>query len=464
MNKNLAIIDIETTGGSAKRERIIEIAIVIFDGDKIINQFESLVNPERSIPPFISQMTGITNEMVSSAPKFFEIAKKIVELTEDCIFVAHNVRFDYGFVTEEFYNLGYTYSRKQLDTLKLFKNFFPGLKSYSLGKLIDHFNIKVDSRHRAMADVNATLEILKIGLQNQSSANYLYKNLKTTLKQTKFPTAISGDKYENLPEKTGVYYFYDEYGKILYIGKSINIKKRINQHFQKISTKSNLLFNLTYDVDYTLTGSELIAFLLEATEIKKHKPELNKALRTNYFPYLVITKKNKNGFLGLKIVKNSEIQENEEKLGSFSNKLSAKHFIDAIINQLSLCHNINNDSGELHQCTDYELGNCNGACIGLENNESYNSRILSFIEADKLYDHETFALIDIGRNYDESTVVLVENNSYSGYGYFNKKEESIESIEDARNLITFSKPNKDFDSIIRRFINENQKSIKILTW
>ena len=115
----LAVIDVETTGGSAKQERIIEFAVIVFDESGIIDEYETLINPEKSVPPFISHMTGITDEMLVNAPKFYEVAKKIIEITDNCIFVAHNVRFDFSFVTEEYYNLGYTYTRKQLCTIKI---------------------------------------------------------------------------------------------------------------------------------------------------------------------------------------------------------------------------------------------------------------------------------------------------------------------------------------------------------
>ena len=147
-----AIIDVETTGGQPFTDKIIEIAIILHDGNQVIEKFETLINPERQIPANISVLTGISNEMVREAPKFYEVAKRIIELTEDAIFVAHNVRFDYNFVKEEYKRLGYVFTKKQLCTVRLSRQTFPGLPSYSLGNLIKHFNIKVDARHRAMAD------------------------------------------------------------------------------------------------------------------------------------------------------------------------------------------------------------------------------------------------------------------------------------------------------------------------
>jgi len=205
--KHYAIIDIETTGGSAHREKITEVAIVVFDGEKIIREYETLINPERSIPTFITQLTGITNEMVREAPKFYEVAKDIVEITEDTVFVAHNVRFDYSFIQEEFKRLGYNYSRKKLCTVRMSRTAFPGLRSYSLGKLIKHFDIEVQDRHRAMADVRATLELFKkIQKANDSDAGNDFF-IKNSMRNINLPELITHEQVLDLPEATGVYYF-----------------------------------------------------------------------------------------------------------------------------------------------------------------------------------------------------------------------------------------------------------------
>ncbi|MFZ1750838.1 MAG: 3'-5' exonuclease, partial [Saprospiraceae bacterium] len=155
--KIYAVVDIETTGGMAKRDRITEIAIVLYDGREIIDRYETLIQPDRSIPYEITRITGIDDAMVADAPRFYEVAKKVVEMTDNTIFVAHNVRFDYSFIKEEFATLGYTFTRRQLCTVVLSRKAFPGLKSYSLGNLIKHFDIKVQNRHRAMDDVLATV-------------------------------------------------------------------------------------------------------------------------------------------------------------------------------------------------------------------------------------------------------------------------------------------------------------------
>ena len=228
MNK-FAIIDIETTGGRARDERITEIAIALHDGEKTIETFETLINPERSIPYYITKITGIDDQMVAQAPRFYEVAKRIIQLTEGSIFVAHNVRFDYSFVQEEFRRLGYTYTRKQLDTVRLAREAFPGLGSYSLGALIERFNIKVKDRHRALADVLATVKIFEMIMAKKENMDRAEDFVNRGVKESQLPASLNLEKLHALPDQCGVYYLHDANGDVVYVGKSINIKKRIAQ-------------------------------------------------------------------------------------------------------------------------------------------------------------------------------------------------------------------------------------------
>ena len=170
-----SIIDIETTGGNPKTEKITEIAVFLHDGTRITEEFSSLVNPERTIPSFITEITGISNKMVANAPRFYEIAKDIVELTNDRIFVAHNAPFDYGFICEEFRQLGYVYSRNLLCTVKLSRKIIPGLRSYSLGKLCYDLNIRIENRLRAKGNALATVKLFEMLLELESAGKPLYR-------------------------------------------------------------------------------------------------------------------------------------------------------------------------------------------------------------------------------------------------------------------------------------------------
>lgn len=284
-SRKYAIIDVETTGGSARRERLTEIAIAVHDGEKVIDTFESLINPERPIPPFIQKLTGITNAMVEDAPYFYEIARKVVEMTEGCIFVAHNVKFDYMFIRSEFERLGYTYQRRQLCTKQLSKKLFPQIGRYGLDRLIDYFNIEVENRHRAMADVKATVEVFAHLLQQEQESNAFNQLINNGIKLSKLPGHLMLDDLHRIPEASGVYYFFGQNDHLLYVGKSKNIQKRVMQHFSKPTNQSLKFLSRTYRIDFEETGSEITAILREDEVIKQQRPEYNIAQRKTQKPY-----------------------------------------------------------------------------------------------------------------------------------------------------------------------------------
>lgn len=280
-----AIIDVETTGGSARQERVTEIAIAIHDGKNVIDTFESLVNPERPIPPFIQKLTGITNEMVEEAPYFYEIARKIVEMTDGCIFVAHNVKFDYMFIRSEFERLGYSYQRRQLCTSQLSKKLFPEIGRYSLDKLIDFFDIYTDTRHRAMADVLATVEVFDHLMTKDQKNNTFSTFINRGVQLSKLPHHITLEDIHRIPETSGIYYFFGENDYLIYVGKSKNIQKRVMQHFSNPTGKSLKFLSRTHRIDYEETGSEIAAILREDEVIKRERPEYNVAQRKTLKPY-----------------------------------------------------------------------------------------------------------------------------------------------------------------------------------
>jgi DNA polymerase III epsilon subunit family exonuclease len=280
---NYCIIDIETTGGNRSGNKITEIAIVKTDGFKVIEKFETLLNPERRIPSNITYLTGISNEMVKDAPRFFEVAKKIVELTKDCVFVAHNVFFDYQFIKKEFTELGFNYSRKTFCTVKASRKIFPGHKSYSLGRIAPELGIVNEARHRAMGDAMATFELFKLMKKKERQFNSVEKDQTET--RINLPTKISKELVDSIPESCGIYKFYSDEKELLYIGKSKNIKKRILSHFRiDLKRKKDIqLKSLISNIDWLETYDELAALLVEASLIKLHRPKFNVRLKSSRF-------------------------------------------------------------------------------------------------------------------------------------------------------------------------------------
>lgn len=269
-----AILDTETTGGQYNQEGITEIAIYKFDGHQIVDQFISLVNPEKEIQPFVIKLTGINNAMLRSAPKFYEVAKRIIEITEGCIIVAHNASFDYRILRLEFGRLGYEFQRETLCTVELSKRLLPEQSSHSLGKLIRSLGIPMSDRHRASGDAQATVKLFKLLLTKDTDKQILNSLIKTEIKSGLSPKLL--DIVEGLPNKVGIYYIHNEKGELIYLGKSQNIKKKVNALFVGNSRTAKKIQAEVYTVTYEITGSLLLASIKEYEELKLNKPSLNR--------------------------------------------------------------------------------------------------------------------------------------------------------------------------------------------
>ncbi|MCE2789396.1 MAG: GIY-YIG nuclease family protein [Saprospiraceae bacterium] len=416
-----AVVDIETTGGMPKRDRITEIAIVLYNGRQIIDRFESLLNPERTIPWEITRITGITDDMVKDAPKFYEIARKIVELTSDAIFVAHNVRFDYQFIREEFASLGYSFHRPQLCTVVLSRKSFPGLRSYSLGNLIEHFGIEVENRHRAMDDVLATVNILDRALQQESGVVRARQLVAAGIRQSKTPVELSMDKIRQLPDDPGVYYFYNIYGHVIYVGKSVHIRKRVLQHFSGQDGKTDKFMARVADISFTLTGSELIAMLLESAEIKALQPEINKAQRSRENPYCIYSYTDDEGYIRYDWTKSgAKLGDSVRVLNQFSSKASARSKLLYISEQLTLCPGLCGIHEPGSGCFYYQTGSCLGACQKLEPPSSYNERAAQAMESLRRTFDENIVLVTQGRSDSEAGIIVIWEGHYKGFTFVDK--------------------------------------------
>ena len=459
--KKFAIIDVETTGGIASRDRVTEIAIVTHDGTKILEQFSTLLNPERSVPYNITQITGITDEMLADAPRFYEVAKKIVEMTEDCIFVAHNVKFDYNFIREEFARLGFSYVRKQLCTVRLARQAMPGLRSYSLGNLIDTLKIKVNDRHRALADTLATVQVFEKIIAIENGTESMVERVNLGIKESQLPKGITLDKLHGLPEATGVYYLHDTNGDVIYVGKSINIKKRIMDHFADKTEKGAKIYAGVADISFELTGSELVSLLLENQEIKKIMPRINKAQRAKNLPYALYTYTDEQNFIRLAAAKNSAaIRKKMTVLAEYQQLSYAKGALKAMVKKFELCSKMTGLETQEGACFLYHLNQCKGACCDEEMAFTYNERAAEAVSGLRIAFEKDFILIDKGRDKDEKAVVLVEGNKFKGFGYFNTSDE-YSSPHDLKDYITPMPSNADALRIIRLFLSDAKGVKKI---
>ncbi|WP_053977597.1 3'-5' exonuclease family protein [Mangrovimonas xylaniphaga] len=449
-----AILDIETTGGKYNEEGITEIAIYKFDGHKVVDQFVSLVNPEREIQPFVVNLTGINNNMLRNAPKFYEVAKRIVEITEDCIIVAHNAQFDYRILKTEFKRLGFGYKRKTLCTVELSKKLIPGQDSYSLGKLARSLGIPVSDRHRAAGDAMATVKLFKMILNKDLDKYIIQDALKSDQKQINPNLKRIIDE---LPNVTGVYYLHNDDGEIIYIGKSNNIKNRVSQHFSATTTKSKKLQLQTAAVTYEETGSELVALLKESAEIKRNKPLFNRALRRNNFTFALYSHKDEAGYINLKIDKTDG---RKHPITTFTTKQSAKQFLFKIVEEFQLCQKLAGLYPTSRNCFNYTIKECLGACVKEEPHENYNSRVMEFIDKNSYRDKDML-IIDKGRELDERSVVSIKNGAFVGLGYYNLNHQITKpEILDA--IITPMENNRDSQHIIQSYLRKHKK-LKLIT-
>ena len=444
-----AIIDIETTGTAARFGKITEVAIYLHDGKGIVDEFVSLVNPECNIPYFITRLTGISNEMVATAPRFCEIAKRIVTMTEGATFVAHNAPFDYGFIREEFARLGYDYLRPTLCTVRLSRALLPGMHSYSLGKLCEVLRIQNNSRHRAAGDALATVKLFELLLQKAGDQDIRNINRSKTARNPMPP--LHKKLLDELPSATGVYYLHDESQKLIYVGKSRNIRDRVHQHLLNSSTKrAREMKERVGSVSFETTGSELIALLKESEEIKTLKPLYNRAQRRSLNAYGLYPEELPSGYIALRLKRNTS---KGVPVTSFNSLTEGRDFLFQLTAKYELCQGINGLYPGSGACFDHAIKKCHGACIGEELYSAYNARACEALQSLE-FSSGNMMIVDTGRDNTEYSVVMIENGKYLGYGFISR-DQAFEAPSEIRDLLVTAADNREIRRIIREYIKAN---------
>ncbi|MEM9362056.1 MAG: exonuclease domain-containing protein [Bacteroidota bacterium] len=430
------IIDIETTGNGIKGNRVTEIAIFKHDGKRIVDEFTSLVNPQCPIPYFITGLTGIDDQMVAHAPLFSEIADTIQEFTQNSVFVAHSVNFDYGVIKEEFRQLGIPFVRKKLCTVRLSRKLIPGLQSYSLGKLCSAIDIPLSDRHRARGDAHATVFLFEKLLRTTGSETVIQKFLNARSQEATLPPHLDKAELDAIPQKPGIYYFKDNTGNIIYVGKAINLKKRVLGHFYDKSEKEIQLCRETAHVDFELSGSELVALLMESAEIKKHYPIYNRAQKKNIKQFGVFCYEDRKGIKHLAF---NTLKSIQSPLKIFNNLTDCRLFLRQICMSYNLCPKYCQLQLTASNCSFYESTFCEGICSGKEEIEIYNSKVAKVIS--DLIDERTGTKIfkEKGRHVNEKAFVLVDDGRYKGYGFI---EDTLE-VRSRTDIEAFLIPQKN---------------------
>ncbi|UUF16570.1 MULTISPECIES: exonuclease domain-containing protein [Flavobacterium] len=429
-NTEYAIVDIETTGGNASGSRITEIAIIIHDGKNVLDRYETLVNPEQDIPPSIFGLTGINNEMVANAPIFDDISEKVLEMLTDRVFVAHNVNFDYSFVHHQLEKAGFKWSAKKLCTVRAARKIKPGLGSYSLGNLCNSLNIGLENRHRAGGDADATAILFQLLLE-WDDAGEIDKMIKKTAQDQRLPPNLPPDDFNNLPEKPGVYYFYNQQKKVIYVGKAINVKKRVASHFSgnNINPQRQHFLRDIHGISFEICGTELMALLLECTEIKKLWPTYNRALKRFEAKFGIYQYEARNGYKYLAIGKVSKFQI---CIHEFNSQYDGINLLRSLAEQFEIDHRFckytRPEEGELFQ---------NNEVKDLPDVVLHNEQVDNAIDF-LLTNRPTFAIIDKGRSKDERSCIWIENGHFHGMGYI----PSDVSIHDPLEVKNYTEPYK----------------------
>jgi DNA polymerase III subunit epsilon len=454
-----AIVDIETTGGYAENHRITEIAIYHHDGIRITESFHTLVNPGRNIPYYITGLTGITSEMVFTAPTFDQIAQQIHQKLEGKIFVAHNAHFDYAFLKKEFEQAGINWQSKRLCTVRLSRKIIPGLRSYSLGSLAESLGIQITNRHRAGGDAAATVKIFDLLLQRDRDS-YILKTLKKNSGETILPPNLAKEEFDRLPAKCGVYYFHDARGNVIYVGKAINIKKRIAGHFtgEAREWSRSKIRNEIHHITYELTGNELIALILESQEIRKLWPKYNQAQKYRVEEWGIYDYEDRNGYLRFSV---NVVTRGSRPLIRFTAKGDAWNFLWEKVRQFDLCPKLSGLQVSKGLCFNYQTGDCHGACMCIETVRKYNKRVDKAIDA-FTSQGSSVAIIGKGRNMDEQSLVLVEKGNYLGFGFFDSQV-SISDIESARPFIRKSVETTTVQNLINSYLT-NPRGAEVITF
>ena len=410
-----AIVDLETTGGKPDRDKITEIGIVLHNGREIIDTYSTLINPGVAIPPFITRITGISQEMVDDAPRFHEVAKDIILRLEHAVFVAHNARFDYHFLREAYLDLGYAFHRPFLCTVRMSRKAFPGLPSYSLENLIRHFEIPVKSRHRALDDALATAKVLQHILEaGELTDHQAVATVSGIRKERSMPAHLPPDLLEKIPVGCGVYYFLNDAGEVIYVGKSVHMRKRLAEHLREISRKAERLDREIASVEWEETGSELYASLLESYEIKRLQPSVNKAQRGRFTDIVLVQEMAPEGYLRLRIQKDNG---SGDVVNRYTSMRSAQSALAMAAKRFGLCRHYTMEYQPGRSCFEFHVGECQGACTGREAPESYNERAL-LAATDIARDLQgSFYLVDDGPEEGVQAVFAITDGLFTGMGF-----------------------------------------------
>jgi DNA polymerase-3 subunit epsilon len=453
-----AIVDIETTGGYAANNGITELAIVLHDGNKITDRYETLINPLVPIPRYIQVLTGIHPDMLKDAPVFSEVAAHVFGLLKNAIFVAHHVNFDYSFIKHQLESCGYELDTKKLCTVRLSRKVFPGLAGYSLGKICRDLDIPIINRHRAGGDADATA-ILFEKILKRDSQGVVRQMLNGKSREQYLPPNLPEEQIASLPYTPGIYYFHDQKGKVIYVGKAKNLRSRVCSHFSNNSPglrKQEFLRNI-YSVSWQDCGTELMAFLYECVEIRRLWPAYNSSLKRFEQTYGLYMYEDQAGYLRLTIEKK---KMHLTAYYSFNGIAEGWQLLRKLVGQFELCPKLSFIERGNENCSGLSDKTCHGACEHEEPASEYNKRLM--LALDSLQNIlPSFVIRDRGRDSSEESFILIEKGRFYGMGYLDR-EMQIQDLETLKDRLTAYPENDYMRGLVYSFAEKwPHKSMRI---
>lgn len=383
----LVFVDIETNGLNPIRGRVIEVAAIRVEQGAITKEFTTLIDPGTELPRFITELTGITGEDVRSAPVFLQIAEELHDILDGAVFVAHNVRFDYSFLKQEFKRIGKDFNPRLLCTVRLSRALYPEHRSHKLANLIERHGFTYTDRHRAYDDAHVLWQFLQHS-QSSFAEDVLLAAISKQLKQPSLPKNIDPELVKGLPEGPGVYIFKDAQDRPIYVGKSVHIKKRVVSHFSRdheITSEFKIVQHIA-DIDTIQTGSELEALLLESQLVKDLQPLYNKQLRRTNTVLLARQAPTEHGHIAVQLEEATDIspENSATVLAVYPRRGTAKAMLEILQKTYDLCPKLMGLEKADGACFSYQLKKCKGACTGLEAADSYNQRLLTAFDRQRI--------------------------------------------------------------------------------
>ncbi len=415
LNLEFAIVDIETTGGSPASSSMVEIGVVISDGQKVLETYQTLLNPGRHIPWNVTMIHGITDDMVVDAPRFEDVADELFDMLQNRVFVAHNASFDFGFVKKELQSVGYDFSPRKICSVRFARRLEKGLKSYSLKALASFYQVVNPRAHRALADAETTAEIFHRLLVKPDAELALKEFLNQKNRESTLPPNIDKQVLKGLPGKPGVYWFLNRQKQVIYVGKANDLRSRVISHFTKgTHTKEKIRFHENiYEVGFELAGNELMALLLENELIKKHYPIHNRLNKEFLLNYGLFSYTDQGGYERLMM---GETGKWTNPLATFKSKSEAMHNLLKLSMQHGLCLKLNGIFDKDNKLCRYQ-GTQQQHCLVCEDQAdatTYNKQVAQAIAT---LPQENYLLKTTGRTAEEVGMVWVEHGKIRACGY-----------------------------------------------